>query len=124
MLEDIPGTQVFTGALSRRGFALNEFSMSLMKPENRARFLRDEPSYLDDWALTPVQRKAVLERDYRSLIAEGGNIFFILKIAATDGRSVQSVVASFTDQTHEEYAAMMLAGGRPPLGLASRSRRR
>jgi protocatechuate 4,5-dioxygenase alpha chain len=56
------------------------------------------------------------------MLEEGGNIFFILKIAATDGRSVQSVVASFTDQTQAEYAAMMLAGGRIPDGLRSIAR--
>ena len=124
MFKDIPGTQVFTGALSRRGFALNEFSRSLMNSENRERFLRDEPAYLAEWSLTPAQRTAVQERDYRTMIEEGGNIFFILKIAATDGRSVQSVVASFTDQTQEEFAAMMLKGGRPPTGLPSRAQRR
>jgi protocatechuate 4,5-dioxygenase alpha chain len=52
-------------------------------------------------------------------LTQGGNIFFILKIAATDGRSVQSVVASFTGQTQEEYAAMMVAGGRAAVGLRS-----
>ena len=34
--DDIPGTVVFTGELARQGFNLNQFCMSLMKPENRA----------------------------------------------------------------------------------------
>lgn len=124
MFDDIPGTHVFTGALCRKGFSLNQFCMSLMKPGNRERFLKDERIYLDEWPLSDAQRQAVLNRDYRSMLTEGGNIFFILKIAATDGRSVQSVVASFTTQTQEEYAAMMLKGGRSPIGLRSLDGRR
>jgi len=33
---DIPGTYVFDAEQSRKGFHLNMFCMSLMKPENRA----------------------------------------------------------------------------------------
>jgi len=113
---------VFTGKRARRGYALNQFCMSLMNEANRQRFLADESSYLDEWPLTPAQKRSVLDRNYSSMLEEGGNIFFILKIAATDGRSVQSVVASFTDQTQAEYAAMMLAGGRIPDGLRSIAR--
>ena len=36
--DDIPGTTVFTAQRSRKGYWLNQFCMSLMKPENRARF--------------------------------------------------------------------------------------
>jgi len=113
-LDDIPGTIVFTGDRCRRGYALNQMCMSLMRAENRARFKADEPAYLDDWALTAEQRKAVLDRDYAAMLSLGGNIFYVLKLAFTDGRSTQSVAASLAGQSQEEYAAMMLAGGRPP----------
>ncbi len=122
--EDIPGTAVFTGTLARRGYPLNQFSMSLMKSANRERFLANERAYLDEWPMTESQKAAVLQRNYRAMLREGGNIFFILKIAATDGRSVQSVVASFTEQSQAEYAAMMIAGGRSPTGLRSIARSR
>ena len=117
--QDIPGTHVFTGQRARLGYHLNQFCMSLMKTANRRRFLADEEAYLGEWTLTPAQKRAVRGRDYGALLHEGGNIFFILKIAATDGRSVQSVVASFTGQSPEEYAAMMVAGGRSATGLRS-----
>ena len=116
---DIPGTHVFTGKKTRQGYHLNQFCMSLMKKPNRKRFLEHEAAYLNEWSLTALQKKAIHQRDYRALLNEGGNIFFILKIAATDGRSVQSVVASFTGQSPEEYAAMMKAGGRRAAGLRS-----
>src|SRR5687768_17348997 len=113
-LHDIPGTIVFTGELCRKGYGLNQFCMSLMRAENRARFKADEAAYLAEWGLTPSQVRAVLDRDYRAMLVEGGNIFFLLKIGATDGRSVQSVVAQVAGQSTEDFAAMMRAGGRQP----------
>ena len=115
----IPGAIVFTGELARRGFGLNQFCMSLMKPENRARFKADERAYLKDWSLDDAQKDAVVARDYRRMLELGGNIFFVLKLAATDGKSTQSVAASLSGQTVEDYAEMMRAGGRKPAVLAA-----
>jgi protocatechuate 4,5-dioxygenase alpha chain len=93
--------------------------MSLMKPENRARFKSNESAYLDEWSLTPAQKQAVLDRDYNAMIANGGNIYFLAKIFSSDGISFQTAAASMTDMNVEEYAAMMLHGGRSPEGLRS-----
>ena len=120
-LADIPGTTVFTCEQARRGFHLNQFCMSLMKAENRERFRADEDAYLDGWNLTLDQKVAVLARDYNWMIETGGNIYFLAKIGATDGQSVQEVVGSMTGMTSDEYMAMMLAGGRSPEGQRSRS---
>ena len=116
---DIPGTIVFTGELARKGFGLNQFCMSLMKPENRNRFKSDERAYLNDWPLDAAQKDAVLARDYGRMLELGGNIFFVLKLAATDGRSTQSVAASLAGQSVEDYVAMMRSGGRKPVALAA-----
>ena len=62
--EDIPGTLVFNTFRSRQGFNLNQFCMSLMKPENREKFKANEAEYLKPWKLTPEQTDAVLKRDY------------------------------------------------------------
>jgi len=111
---DIPGTTVFDGDMARRGYHLNQFCMSLMKPENRIRFKSDEPTYLAEWKLTDAQRKAVLARDYNAMIAEGGNIYFLSKIFSTDGKSFQHAAASMTGMSQDAYAQMMLDGGRAP----------
>jgi protocatechuate 4,5-dioxygenase alpha chain len=118
-LEDIPGTTVFTAQQSRKGYHLNQFCMSLMKAENRALFKADERAYLDTWGMTEAQIQAVLDRDFNAAIAEGGNIYFLSKIFSTDGLSYQQAVATMTGMTPEEYAAMMLAGGRSPEGQRS-----
>ena len=120
---DIPGTYVFTGERAIEGRHLNRFCMSLMRAANRARFKLDERAYLDEWAMSEAQKQAVMRRDFKSLLEQGGNIFFVLKIAAVDGRPTQSVAASFAGQSTEEYAAMMRGGGRNPAGLRSISGR-
>ena len=118
-LVDIPGTLVYTGQLARRGFHLNQFCMSLMKAENRARFKADEAAYLKQWPLTDAQASAVLRRDYAAMMAEGGNIYFLAKIGATDGLPFQSVAATMSGFSLEDYRSMMLAGGRSPVGNRS-----
>jgi protocatechuate 4,5-dioxygenase alpha chain len=110
--QDVPGTTIFDAEQSRLGYHLNQFCMSLMKADNRARFKADERAYLDQWPMSEEQKQAVLARDLNRCIAAGGNIYFLAKIGATDGRSFQYMAASMTGMTQEEYAAMMLAGGR------------
>jgi protocatechuate 4,5-dioxygenase, alpha chain len=117
--DDIPGTRVYTARRARQGYHLNQFAMSLMKAENREAFKADERGYLDRWKLTDAQKAAVLARDYNAMLDEGGNIYFLAKIFSTDGKSFQHAAASMTGMSQEDYAAMMLAGGRSPDGQRS-----
>lgn len=117
--EDIPGTRVYTAKRARKGYWLNQFAMSLMKPENRERFKADESAYLDGWKLTPAQREAVLRRDYNAMLDEGGNIYFMAKLFSTDGLSFLQAVGTMTGMTPDDYQAMMVAGGRSPEGVRS-----
>jgi protocatechuate 4,5-dioxygenase alpha chain len=121
--QDIPGTYVFTGERAIQGRHLNRFCMSLMSPGNRARFKADERAYLDEWPMSESQKVAVIGRDFGALLDLGGNIFFVLKIAAVDGRTTQSVAASLAGQSTQEFAEMMRSGGRNPIGLRSVSGR-
>jgi protocatechuate 4,5-dioxygenase alpha chain len=113
---DVPGTTIFDADQARRGYHLNQFCMSLMKAENRQRFKANERAYLEDWPMSEAQREAVLARDYNRMIALGGNIYFLAKLFSSDGRSFQHTAALMTGMTQEQYAAMMLAGGRSPEG--------
>jgi protocatechuate 4,5-dioxygenase alpha chain len=109
---DIPGTTIFDAEQSRKGYWLNQFCMSLMKAENRQRFLADPAGVLAEWPMTQAQRDAVLARDLNRCIAEGGNIYFLAKIGATYGKSFQQMAGSMTGMTEEEYRDMMIQGGR------------
>jgi protocatechuate 4,5-dioxygenase alpha chain len=110
----IPGTTIFDADEARKGYWLNQFCMSLMKAENRTRFKSDERAYLDEWPMTEAQKQAVLARDFNAAIASGGNIYFLAKLGATDGRSFQQMAASMTGTSEEDYGDMMLRGGRSP----------
>jgi protocatechuate 4,5-dioxygenase alpha chain len=119
--DDIPGTYVFDAERSRQGYGINMFCMSLMKDENRKAFKADEAEYLKKFKLTPQQTEAVLKRDYNRLLELGGNIYFTAKLGATDGHSFQHLAAVMTSNTQEDYAKMMLGGGRSVEGNRSRS---
>lgn len=119
-LEDIPGTRVYTTKRARQGYWLNQFAMSLMKAENRKRWLADEKAYLEDWPMTDEQKAAVLARDYNRMLDLGGNIYYLAKIFSTDGQSFVQAVSTMTGMSVEDYQAMMLAGGRSPEGVRSK----
>ena len=110
--EDIPGTFVFDGRRSREGYWLNMFCMSLKLEENREAFRADEEGYLDRFALSPEQRRALLDREWLRMLELGGNIYYTFKLAACDGMTFQQLAAKQTGVTEEEYVAMMVAGGR------------
>jgi protocatechuate 4,5-dioxygenase alpha chain len=121
--EDIPGTFVFNADRSRQGYGINMFCMSLMKAENRKAFKDNEEKYLDERfpQLTPEQREAILKRQYNRLLELGGNIYFTAKLGASDGHPFQHLAALMTGSTQQDYADLMLRGGRQVEGNRSRS---
>ncbi len=119
--DDIPGTFVFDAERSRKGYGINMFCMSLMKAVNREAFKADEAAYLDKFKLTSEQRAAILKRDWNRMLELGGNIYFTAKLGATDGLSFQQIAAKMTGSTQEDYAEMMLKGGRSVEGNRSKS---
>src|ERR1700759_1156259 len=121
--DDIPGTYVFDADRSRRGYHLNMFCMSLMKAENRKAFKADEAGYLERNfpRLTAQQREAILKRQYNRMLDLGGNIYFTAKLGATDGHPFQHLAALMTGSTQQDYADLMLRGGRSVEGNRSRS---
>src|SRR5216110_3875936 len=119
--DDIPGTFVFDAERSRQGYGINMFCMSLMKDENRKAFKANEAEYLKKYPLTAEQTDAILKRDYNRMLELGGNIYFTAKLGATDGHSFRHLAAEMTGSTQQDYAAMMLSGGRPVDGNRSKS---
>jgi len=109
---DVPGTIIFDAELSRKGYWINQFCMSLMKADNREKFKANERAYLDAWPMTEEQKQAVMARDLNWCMRTGGNIYFLAKIGATDGKSFQQMAGSMTGMTEDEYRNMMVHGGR------------
>jgi protocatechuate 4,5-dioxygenase alpha chain len=119
--DDIPGTYVFDAERSREGYGINMFCMSLMKEDNRKAFKANEAEYLKKFKLTPDQTEAILKRDYNRMLELGGNIYFTAKLGAADGYSFQHLAAVMTGNSQDDYAKMMLGGGRSVEGNRSRS---
>lgn len=119
--DDIPGTTVFDAERSRKGYWINMFCYSLMKPENREAFKANERAYLDKFAMTEEQKQAVLKRDWNKMIYLGGNIYYTAKLGAADGRSFQYLAGEMTGMGQEKYAQMMLEGGRSIEGNRSKA---
>lgn len=110
--KDIPGTIIFDAEQSRKGYWLNQFCVSLMSSDNRARFKNDERSYLNEWPMSEEQKNAVMSRDLNKCMSLGGNIYFLARIGATDGLSFQQMAGSMTGMSEEAYRQMMINGGR------------
>ena len=109
---NVPGTTIFDAEQSRKGYHLNQFCMSLMKPDNRERFKANQRAYVDEWPMTEEQKQAVLDVDLNRAISLGGNIYFLAKLGATHGRSFQQMAGSMTGMTEDDYRHMMISGGR------------
>ena len=92
-----------------KGYALNKMCYSFNDAANRAAFLRDEAAYCQRFGLTDEQRRAVGRRDVLAMIAAGGNIYYLAKLAGIFGLNVQDVGAQQTGLTVEEFKARLLA---------------
>jgi protocatechuate 4,5-dioxygenase, alpha chain len=114
--ETIPGTYVYDARRGRQGYALNMFCMSLNDAGNRRKFKEDQAAYLDQFTLSAEQRRTVLKRDWLGMLKVGGNIYYTIKIAFCDGLTFQDVASMMSGVSKEQYAQMMLAGGRSAEG--------
>lgn len=108
----IPGTSVFDGAAAAKGYALNAMCFSFNSTGNRAAFLQDEEGYCRKFGLSDEQRKAVKDRNVLALIAAGGNIYYLAKLAGIFGLNVQDIGAQQTGMTVDAFKAALLAKGR------------
>lgn len=110
----IEGTVVQDGAQTRSGYRLNQCLYSLRHEVNRRAFTDDEAAYLDAWNLTAEQRDAVARRDWTEMLRLGGNMFYLMKLAAHEGRSVQYVASHMSGTDEQSFREMMIGGGRRP----------
>lgn len=115
----IPGTPVFDGEAAQKGLALNAMCYSFNSAANRAAFLADEEAYTDRFALTDQQREAVRQRDVLGMIAAGGNVYYLAKLAGIFGLNVQDLGALQTGMAVGEFKAALLAHGMTERSVAS-----
>lgn len=107
----IPGTTLFDGAAAMAGYALNAMCYSLNSQANRDAFRADEEGYCRSYGLTTPQREAVASRDVPAMIAAGGNVYYLAKLAGLLGLDVQDLGALQTGLSVDAFKAMLLAQG-------------
>jgi protocatechuate 4,5-dioxygenase alpha chain len=115
----IPGTPVFDGEAAQKGLALNAMCYSFNQAANRAAFVADEEGYMGRFALTGPQREAVRRRDVPGMIAAGGNVYYLAKLAGILGLNVQDLGALQTGVPVEAFKAALLAQGTTERSIAS-----
>lgn len=108
----IPGTVLFDGDLAQKGLALNRMCFSFNSAENRAAFLKDEDAYCAKYGLNAEQRAAVKNRNVLQLLAAGGNVYYLAKLAGIFGLNVQDIGAQQTGMSVDAFKAKLEAAGR------------
>ena len=112
----IPGTHIFDSAAARKGYALNKMCFSFNEKRNREAFLADEDAYCERFGLSSSQRSAVKARNVLALMAEGGNVYYLAKLAGIFGLNVQDLGAQQTNMSVGDFKDMLSAYSRfnPP----------
>jgi len=108
----IPGTTIFDGVEAQKGYALNKMCFSFNSAENRAAFLKDENAYCARYGLNKQQREAVASRNVLQLIAAGGNVYYLAKLAGILGLGVQDLGAQQTGMSVDAFKAKLLEAGK------------
>ena len=107
----IPGTTPFDGVQAQKGYALNKMCFSFNDAANRAAFLADEEAYMRKYGLNEEQAAAIRSRQVLSLIAAGGNAYYLAKFAGVFGLDMQDIGAQQTGMTKDAFKAKLVAAG-------------
>ena len=105
----IPGTPVFDGTAASLGYALNAMCYSFNSKANRDAFVADEEGYMARFHLTAAQADAVRQRNVLAMLAAGGNVYYLAKLAGILGLNVQDLGALQTGKTLEDFKAGLMA---------------
>ena len=106
--DHIPGTFVFTGQRSRKGLKLNRFAYSLHQAEPIATAYKAGSGigYMDSYSLSPWEKQKVREKDWKTLVEEGGaSIYMLLKVGAITRDGLASIGAQQRGETLDEFMA-------------------
>ena len=99
----IPGTTVFTGERSHRGYRINKLAMSLTDQNNRAAFKADERAYMRRFGLSEREMELIAQRDWNRLVAAGGSIYLLIKIGGSIGQNLLEMGAKMRGETLDDF---------------------
>jgi len=110
----IAGTTLFDGAQAQKGYALNKMCFSFNSADARAEFKRDEEAYMRKYGLNEQQSAGVRTRNVLGLLAAGGNVYYLAKLAGILGLDVQDLGAAQTGMSKEAFKARLVAQNQQP----------
>jgi protocatechuate 4,5-dioxygenase alpha chain len=105
----IPGTTIFDGRQAMKGYNLNKMCYSFNQAVNRDAFKDDPEAYMEKYQLTEAQKNAIRSSNILAMIEEGGNIYYLAKLAGIFELSVQDVGGLQTGRTTEEFKEFLLS---------------
>ncbi len=108
---DIPGTVLFDGDMAMKGYALNKMCFSFNKKENRDAYLADQEAYMEEYGLNEEQKQACRDKDILAMIAAGGNIYYLAKLAGIYKLNMQDIGAQQTGMSVEEFKEKLRKAG-------------
>ena len=105
---DIPGTTIFDGEMAMKGYGLNKMCYTFNGAAARDAFVADPEGYMTQFGLTEAQKEAVRNKDVLGMIREGGNIYYLAKLAGIFKLSVQDIGGQQTGMTTDEFKQKLL----------------
>jgi len=76
---------------------------------NRDAFKEDPEGYMTQYGLNDAQKDAIRSTNILAMIEEGGNIYYLAKLAGIFKLSVQDVGGMQTGRTTEEFKDYLLS---------------
>jgi len=119
-----PNAYVFSIRQCARAFRLNQFAIGLKSPQQRGAFASDERAAMEAAGLSAAEMEMVAARDWTGLIAHGGHVLAIVKIAYALGILHHEVCAHMCGMTYAELKPLLpresklLPGDPAPEGTA------
>lgn len=102
-----PHAYVFSVRQCARAYRLNQFAIGLKDPAQRDRFAADERETMRTAGLTAEEIDMVAARDWTGLIAHGGHVLAVVKIAYSLGILHHEVCAHMCGMTYEELKPLL-----------------
>ena len=102
-----PNTFMFSVRECVSAYQLNQFSIGLKNSQKRALFLADERAAMTAYRLSDVQMEMIEQRDWTGLIAGGGHVLAIVKIAYSLGILHHEVGAHMCGMSYQEMKAQL-----------------
>ena len=102
------GTTIFDGEMAMKGYPLNKMCYSFNRKDNRDEFAADSEAYMEKYGLSEKQKQAVRDKNVLKMIEEGGNIYYLAKLAGILGLNVQDLGALQTGMSVDDFKAALL----------------